>query len=64
MVDANIASSGGGGVVLRADNAGNSTGMISGGGLVSSRGNGPSVYYEPTGSNSTINATDTPRRRR
>ena len=56
VVDANITSSGGGGVVLRADNAGTGTGMISGGGLVSTAGT-VSVYYNPTGSNSTINAT-------
>ena len=56
VVDANIISSGGGGVVLRADNAGTGTGMISGGGLVSTAGT-VSVYYNPTGSNSTINAT-------
>ena len=56
VVDANIISSGGGGIVLRADNAGTGTGMISGGGLVSTAGT-VSVYYNPTGSNSTINAT-------
>jgi len=56
QIDANITSSGGGGVVLRADNAGTGTGMVSGGGLVSTSGT-VSVYYNPTGSNSTINAT-------
>ena len=56
-VNANIASTGGGGVVLRADNAGTGTGTVTfGGGQVSTAG-AVSIFYNPTGSNSTINAT-------
>ena len=56
-VNANIASSGGGGVVLRADNAGTGTGTVTfGGGQVSTAGT-VSIFYNPTGSNSTVNAT-------
>ena len=45
VVDANITSSGGGGVVLRADNAGTGTGMMSGGGQVSTAGT-VSIYLQ------------------
>ena len=56
-VNANIASTGGGGVVLRADNAGTGTGTVTfGGGQVSTAGT-VSIFYNPTGSNSTVNAT-------
>ena len=56
-VNADIASSGGGGVVLRADNAGNRAGTVTfGGGQVSTAG-AVSLFYNPTGSSSTINAT-------
>lgn len=56
-VNSSIASSGGGGVVLRADNAGTGTGTVTfGGGQVSTAGT-VSISYNPTGSNSTINAT-------
>ncbi|MEH2543341.1 MULTISPECIES: beta strand repeat-containing protein [unclassified Bradyrhizobium] len=56
-VNANIASTGGGGVVLRADNAGTGTGTVTfGGGQISTAGT-VSIFYNPTGSNSTINAT-------
>ncbi|WP_198164046.1 MBG domain-containing protein, partial [Bradyrhizobium jicamae] len=56
-VNANITSTGGGGLVLRADNAGTGTGTVTfGGGQVSTAG-AVSIYYNPTGSNSTVNAT-------
>ena len=56
-VNANITSSGGGGVVLRADNAGTGTGTVTfGGGQVSTAG-AVSIFYNPTGSNSTVNTT-------
>ena len=56
-VNANITSSGGGGVVLRADNTGTGTGTVTfGGGQVSTAGT-VSIFYNPTGSNSTVNAT-------
>jgi filamentous hemagglutinin family protein len=56
-INANITSSGGGGVVLRADNAGTGTGTVTfGGGQVSTAG-AVSISYNPTGSNSTVNAT-------
>ncbi|MEH2625991.1 filamentous hemagglutinin family protein [Bradyrhizobium sp. AZCC 1719] len=56
-VNANIASTGGGGVVLRADNAGTGTGTVTfGGGQVSTAG-AVSIFYNPTGSSSTVNAT-------
>ena len=56
-VNANITSTGGGGVVLRADNAGTGTGTVTfGGGQVSTAG-AVSIFYNPTGSNSTVNAT-------
>ena len=56
-VNANITSSGGGGVVLRADNAGTGTGTVTfGGGQISTAGT-VSIFYNPTGSNSTVNAT-------
>jgi hypothetical protein len=56
-VNANIASTGGGGVVLSADNSGTGTGTVTfGGGQVSTAGT-VSIYYNPTGSNSTVNAT-------
>jgi hypothetical protein len=56
-VNANIASTGGGGVVLRADNAGTGTGTVTfGGGQVSTAGT-VSIFYNPTGSSSTVNAT-------
>ncbi|WP_161853835.1 MBG domain-containing protein [Bradyrhizobium sp. CCBAU 051011] len=56
-VNANITSSGGGGLVLRADNAGTGTGTVTfGGGQVSTAGT-VSIYYNPTGSSSTINTT-------
>ncbi len=56
-VNANIASTGGGGVVLRADNAGTGTGTVTFvGGQVSTAGS-VSIFYNPTGSNSTVNAT-------
>ncbi|OCK55333.1 MBG domain-containing protein [Bradyrhizobium sp. LMTR 3] len=56
-VNANIASTGGGGVVLRADNAGTGTGTATfGGGQISTAGI-VSIFYNPTGSNSTVNAT-------
>ena len=56
-VNANITSTGGGGVVLRADNAGTGTGTVTfGGGQVSTAGT-VSIFYNPTGSNSTVNAT-------
>ena len=57
-VNANITSTGGGGVVLRADNAGTGTGTVTfGGGQVSTAGT-VSIFYNPTGSNSTVNATN------
>ncbi|MEH2502407.1 filamentous hemagglutinin family protein [Bradyrhizobium sp. AZCC 1578] len=56
-VNANIASTGGGGVVLRADNAGTGTGTVTfGGGQISTAG-AVSIFYNPTGSNSTVNTT-------
>ena len=56
-VNANITSTGGGGVVLRADNAGTGTGTVTfGGGQVSTAG-AVSIFYNPTGSSSTVNAT-------
>ena len=56
-VNSNITSTGGGGVVLRADNAGTGTGTVTfGGGQVSTAGT-ISIFYNPIGSNSTINAT-------
>ena len=56
-VNANITSTGGGGVVLRADNAGTGTGTVTfGGGQVSTAG-AVSIFYNPTGNNSTLNAT-------
>ena len=56
-VNANITSTGGGGVVLRADNAGTGTGTVTfGGGQISTAGT-VSIFYNPTGSNSTLNAT-------
>ena len=56
-VNANITSTGGGGVVLRADNAGTGTGTVTfGGGQISTAGT-VSIFYNPTGSNSTVNAT-------
>ncbi|MEH2518569.1 filamentous hemagglutinin family protein [Bradyrhizobium sp. AZCC 1610] len=56
-VNANITSAGGGGVVLRADNAGTGTGTVMfGGGQISTAG-AVSIYYNPTGSNSTVNTT-------
>ena len=56
-VNANITSTGGGGVVLRADNAGTGTGTVTfGGGQVSTAGT-VSIFYNPTGTNSTVNAT-------
>ena len=56
-VNANIMSTGGGGVVLRADNAGIGTGTVTfGGGQVSTAG-AVSIFYNPTGGNSTVNAT-------
>jgi filamentous hemagglutinin family protein len=56
-VNANIASTGGGGVVLRADNAGTGTGTVTfGGGQISTAGT-VSIFYNPTGDSSTINAT-------
>jgi filamentous hemagglutinin family protein len=56
-VNANIASTGGGGVVLRADNSGTGTGTVTFGGSQVSTAGTVSIYYNPTGSNSTINAT-------
>ncbi len=56
-VNANITSTGGGGVVLRADNAGTGMGTVTfGGGQVSTAGT-VSIFYNPTGSNSTVNTT-------
>ena len=56
-VNATIASTGGGGVVLRADNAGTGTGTVTfGGGQVSTAGT-VSIYYNPIGDSSTVNAT-------
>ena len=56
-VNANITSTGGGGVVLGADNAGTGTGTVTfGGGQISTAGT-VSIFYNPTGSNSTVNAT-------
>ncbi|WP_456628403.1 MBG domain-containing protein [Bradyrhizobium sp. URHC0002] len=56
-VNANITSTGGGGVVLRADNAGTGTGTVTfGGGQVSTAGT-VSIFYNPTGSSSIVNAT-------
>ena len=56
-VNANITSTGGGGVVLRADNSGTGTGIVTfGGGQVSTAGT-VSIFYNPTGNNSTVNAT-------
>ena len=55
-VNANITSTGGGGVVLRADNAGSGIGTVTfGGGQVSTTG-AVSIYYNPTGDSSTVNA--------
>jgi filamentous hemagglutinin family protein len=56
-VNADITSSGGGGVVLRADNAGTGAGTVTfGGGQVSTAG-AVSIFYNPTGIGSTVNAT-------
>jgi hypothetical protein len=56
-VNANITSTGGGGVVLAADNTGTGTGTVTfGGGQISTAGT-VSIFYNPTGSNSTVNAT-------
>ncbi|MCK1516521.1 filamentous hemagglutinin N-terminal domain-containing protein [Bradyrhizobium sp. 190] len=56
-VNANIASTGGGGVVLAADNAGTGTGTVTfGGGQISTAGM-VSIFYNPTGSSSTVNTT-------
>ena len=56
-VNANITSAGGGGVVLRTDNAGTGTGTVTfGGGQISTAG-AVSIFYNPTGSSSTVNAT-------
>ena len=56
-VNANIASTGGGGVVLGADNSGTGTGTVTfGGGQVSTAGT-VSIFYNPTGSSSTVNTT-------
>jgi hypothetical protein len=56
-VNSNITSTGGGGVVLRADNSGTGTGTVTfGGGQISTAG-AASIFYNPTGSNGTINAT-------
>ncbi|WP_334505753.1 MBG domain-containing protein [Bradyrhizobium sp. AZCC 1693] len=56
-VNANITSTGGGGVVLRADNVGTGTGTVTfGGGQVSTAGT-VSIFYNPTGSSSTVNTT-------
>ena len=56
-VNANITSTGGGGVVLRADNAGTGTGTVTfGGGQISTAG-AVSIFYNPTGDNSTVNPT-------
>src|SRR5206468_37156 len=50
-------NAGRGGAWLRADNAGTGTGTVTfGGGQVSTAG-AVSIFYNPTGSNSTINAT-------
>ena len=58
-VNANITSTGGGGVVLRADNAGTGTGTVTfGGGQVSTAGT-VSIFYNPTGGNSTVNPPNT-----
>ncbi|KRR04069.1 hypothetical protein CP49_12985 [Bradyrhizobium valentinum] len=56
-VNANIASTGGGGVVLRADNAGTGTGTVTFGGSQISTAGTVSIFYNPTGSSSTVNAT-------
>jgi filamentous hemagglutinin family protein len=56
-VNSNITSTGVGGLVLRADNAGTGTGTVTfGGGQISTAGT-VSIFYNPTGSNSAINAT-------
>ncbi|MEH2554520.1 filamentous hemagglutinin family protein [Bradyrhizobium algeriense] len=56
-INANIASTGGGGVVLSADNSGTGTGTVTfGGGQISTAGT-VSIFYNPTGSSSTVNAT-------
>ncbi|WP_426527027.1 MBG domain-containing protein [Bradyrhizobium sp. McL0615] len=56
-VNANIASLGGGGVVLRADNAGTGAGTVTfGGGQVSTAG-AVSIFYNLAGDSSTLNAT-------
>ena len=56
-VNANITSDGGGSVVLRADNAGTGTGTVTfGGGQVSTAG-AVSIFHNPTGSSSIVNAT-------
>jgi len=56
-VNANIASTGGGGVVLRADNAGTGSGTVTfGGGQVSTAGP-VSIFYNPAGDSSTVNST-------
>ena len=56
-VNSNITSTGGGGVVLRADNSGTGTGTVTfGGGQISTAG-AVSIFYNPTGSNATVNAT-------
>ena len=56
-VNSSITSTGGGVVVLRADNAGTGAGTVTfGGGQVSTAGT-VSIFYNPTGTNSTINAT-------
>ena len=56
-VNSNITSTGVRRVVLRADNAGTGTGTVTfGGGQISTAGT-VSIFYNPTGGNSTINAT-------
>ena len=55
-INSNIASSGGGGVMLRADNAGSGDGTVTfGGGQISTAG-AVSIFYNPTGDSSTVNA--------
>ena len=56
-INSNITSTGGGGVVLRADNSGTGTGTVTfGGGQVSTTG-AVSIFYNPIGDSSTVNAT-------
>ncbi len=58
IVNADITSTGNGGVVLRADNTGSGTGTVSFGSAQIATGGAVSIYYNPTGNDSTtVNTT-------